>query len=353
MNRISDLFEVFYGVNLEYNKMIPHESGVPFVARGSGNNGVVGYVRRIDGIKPNPSNTISVAGGGSVLESYLQEEPYYSGRDLYYLKPKKPLSKNTLLFYCLVLRSNKYRFSYGRQANRTLGDLLIPSVDEIPSWVEETVIPKKPNPNSINNSTIDFSDRRWEWFELQKLFKLKKGKRLTADNFISGDTPFIGAIDNNNGYREFIGQRPIHYGNTITVNYNGSVGEAFYQTDPFWASDDVNVLYPKFNMNVFSALFICTIIKQEKYRYSFGRKWHLDRMKISTIYLPVTKEGNPDWQFMEDYIKSLPYSINLKDKKEKEKKPDKGLSDSELIEKYESGSIDLGGQLKKTFADEK
>ena len=36
--------------------------------------------------------------------------------------------------------------------------------------------------------------------------------------------------------------------NKITVCYNGSVGETFYQDQPFLASDDVNVLYPKFDM---------------------------------------------------------------------------------------------------------
>ena len=33
--------------------------------------------------------------------------------------------------------------------------------------------------------------------------------------------------------------------------------------------------------------------------------------KNPIIKLPVDKDGKPDWQFMEDYIKSLPYSVNL------------------------------------------
>ena len=49
----------------------------------------------------------------------------------------------------------------------------------------------------------------------------------------------------------------------------------------------------------------------EKYRFNYGRKWGIDRMKKSLIKLPVDSDGKPDWQFMEDYIKSLPYSINL------------------------------------------
>jgi hypothetical protein len=128
---------------------------------------------------------------------------------------------------------------------------------------------------------------------------------------VKGDTPFVGSIDSNNGYREYIDRDPIHKGNTITVNYNGSVAEAFYQPKPFWASDDVNVLYPKFSMNAFNALFIVSIIKAEKYRYNYGRKWHLERMNETKIKLPSTKKKEPDFDFMENFIKSLPYSKSI------------------------------------------
>lgn len=154
-------------------------------------------------------------------------------------------------------------------------------------------------------NAVDHSE--WAWFRIDELFDLKKGKRLTKANMTTGATRFIGAIDSNNGLREKIGQKPIHKGNTITVNYNGSVGEAFYQPKPFWASDDVNVLYPKFDMNVFSGLFIATIIRLEKVRFNYGRKWHLERMAASRIKLPALKSGDLDVEYMERFIKSLPF----------------------------------------------
>ncbi|MFA7607947.1 MAG: N-6 DNA methylase [Rhodocyclaceae bacterium] len=154
-------------------------------------------------------------------------------------------------------------------------------------------------------NAVDHS--KWAWFRIDELFDLKKGKRLTKANMTTGATRFIGAIDSNNGLREKIGQKPIHKGNTITVNYNGSVGEAFYQPKPFWASDDVNVLYPKFDMNVFSGLFIATIIRLEKVRFNYGRKWHLERMAASRIKLPALKSGDLDVEYMERFIKSLPF----------------------------------------------
>jgi hypothetical protein len=71
------------------------------------------------------------------MESFLQPAPYYSGRDLYFLTAKVPLTDVQKLYYCSCLRANKYRFNYGRQANRTLKDILIPSIDEIPAWVNQ------------------------------------------------------------------------------------------------------------------------------------------------------------------------------------------------------------------------
>ena len=151
----------------------------------------------------------------------------------------------------------------------------------------------------------------WQYFKLGSLFELKKGKRLTKANMVDGTLPFIGSIDGNNGVSAYVGQKAIHTGNTITVNYNGSVAEAFYQPVDFWASDDVNVLYPKFNLTPKIAIFLTTIIRNEKYRFNYGRKWHLERMKQSEIMLPVTTSGDPDWKYMEDYIASIPFGNQL------------------------------------------
>lgn len=161
-------------------------------------------------------------------------------------------------------------------------------------------------------NTMDTSN--WENFKYAEIFEIKKGKRLTKEDFIKGNTPFIGSIDSNNGYRDFIGQEPIHEGNTITVNYNGSVGEAFYQPKPFWASDDVNVLYPKFRFNKYIAMFVIPLIKKEKYRFNYGRKWESKRMKESIIKLPKNQNKEVDVDFMENYIKSLPNSKIIENK---------------------------------------
>jgi type I restriction enzyme M protein len=105
-----------------------------------------------------------------------------------------------------------------------------------------------------------------------------------------------------------LSQPPLHPANTITVNYNGAgVAEAFYQAVPYRCSDDVNVLYPKFKISPKVALFIASVIKLEKYRFSYGRKWHLERMLKSEIRLPIQPNGTLDTKRIEAYIDSLPF----------------------------------------------
>lgn len=163
----------------------------------------------------------------------------------------------------------------------------------------------------------------WKEFYLGKLFDIRKGKRLTAADQEDGNNNYIGAIDSNNGVANHIGQAPIHEGNTISLSYNGSVGEAFYQFEPYWATDDVNALYSYYDdFNQYIGLFIATVLRKEKYKFSYGRKWTLENMNVSIIKLPIQHNNDgtpyidsmciysedgyvPDWQFMEDYMKSL------------------------------------------------
>lgn len=144
----------------------------------------------------------------------------------------------------------------------------------------------------------------WKWFRYDEIFDIKKGKRLTKENMTEGNIRYIGAIDSNNGLSAFIGNdSQLHQGNTITISYNGSIGYAFYQDKEFWATDDVNVLYPKFLLNRYIAMFLCHLIEREQYRFCYGRKWDLEAMNKSKIKLPVTQEGTPDWKYMEDFVK--------------------------------------------------
>lgn len=321
---LCELFDVRYGHSLELNRLkrISREhGGIPFVSRKMGDNGISAYVEPSPDIVPSPAGELSCAlSGNGVLSTFLQDQPFYTAFHVACLRPLQLMTPAQLLYYCACIKSNRFRYSYGRQANKTLRSLLVPSFEELPAWVSSidvAMFDGSDEPVSQDEVPI-LSDQTWGLFMISQLFELKKGKRLTKAQLRTrpGPIPFIGAIDSNNGVAASV-DAAIHDGGTITVNYNGAgVADSFYQPVPFWASDDVNVLYPKFEMSPAAALFIATVIGKEKYRFSYGRKWHLERMRESAIHLPMNDAGEPNFVYMESFIKALPFSGQINDKTE-------------------------------------
>ncbi|MDR1355463.1 MAG: restriction endonuclease subunit S [Propionibacteriaceae bacterium] len=310
--KIKELFTLSQGNGFELMNMeLSKDSHVNFVSRTAQDNGVVAQVCA-DGItEPFSSGVITVALGGSVLSAFVQLKPFYTAWHVAVLLPKIELTLQEKLYYCMCIRANAYRYSYGRQANKTLKSIELPDI--IPEWVYTTSISPytTANTNSVLQLPVhDFAN--WREFQLEQLFNFAKGKRLRKADMLTGSTNYLGAISGNNGIRQLVDAPAIFKANCITINYNGSVGEAFYQSAPFWATDDINVLYANgWTLNKYIALFIITVIKTNRYRFSYGRKWTLEKMQKSLIKLPVTSQGSPDWGYMERYIKALRYSDRI------------------------------------------
>lgn len=321
---IGDYFDVYLSSgDLKIDDCEP--GNIPLISSGSTNNGIVGYIDEKGDGKAQifKANCITV---DMFCNAFYQNEDFYAvshGR-VNILYPKFKCNLQIGLFICSIIKKEQFKYSYGRAVySSEIARMIIklPSTpDNEPDWnyMEQYIKSIKHKPLSTANqgkySSLTLGVENWVEFCVGDLFEVKKGKRLTSDDQTDGDTPYIGAIDSNNGVANYIGQGAIHDGNTISLSYNGSVGEAFYQPKPFWATDDVNVLYfRKENdvaFNKYIALFICAVLRQEKYRYSYGRKWVLESMKSTIIKLPE-KSGKPDWCYMENYMKSLPYGDRI------------------------------------------
>lgn len=177
-----------------------------------------------------------------------------------------------------------------------------------------TPLEKEYEPFFVPVSTPDLplGTDKWKSFCLggkEGLFTISKGSRLTKAEQREGRFNYVGASAFNNGITNHIGNDDqLCQAGTISVCYNGSIGEAFYQDEPYWATDDVNVLTPKFRISPHMAIFITTVIKNESIKYAFNNKWTKELMEKSEIILPAKTDGTPDFEFMERYIKSLSYS---------------------------------------------
>lgn len=327
--KLSDIFHLYNGAGITKEEIECNPGDFVAVQSGEENNGCIGKIDKAYCIAMGYTYTeepcLTVARTGSA--GFVAYQPFGcvvgDSAKILILKDETAKSLFIYLFLKTILMENRYKYTYGRKVTeeKYLSEVvMLPAASsDCPDWnyMDQYIKSIKHKPLSTANqgsSSLALGVENWVEFCVGDLFEVKKGKRLTSDDQTDGDTPYIGAIDSNNGVANYIGQGAIHDGNTISLSYNGSVGEAFYQPKPFWATDDVNVLYfRKENgvaFNKYIALFICAVLRQEKYRYSYGRKWVLESMKSTIIKLPE-KSGKPDWCYMENYMKSLPYGDRI------------------------------------------
>lgn len=305
--KVSDLFEIKRGNKFDFNKMkISKDSSVNFVSRTSQNNGVVCKVDEIDKVKAFPQGLITVTLGGSfLLSAFVQEKPFYTAQNIDVLIPKKEMTIKEKLFYCYAISSNRFRYrAFGREANKTLKDIEIP--DEMPEWINKIDIKK--TILKTNNKSIELDVTNWKEFKLIDFFEMHRGKYYEKDCYSKGDIPIISSKDSNNGIMDNTNLNPTFKGNSLTI---GKVGmSTFYQASEFCATSDVTILIPKFKFNKYIGLFLKTVIEIEKNKWSYGRQIRLGDCKKIVIKLPC-KNNEPDWSYMEYYIKSLPYGDRI------------------------------------------
>jgi hypothetical protein len=319
--KVSDLFDISYGNSLELIHLEPCKSidfdAIPFVSRTDKNNGVSAFVYRVMDVEPNPAHTLSVAAGGSVLSTFYQPLPYYTGFHVLVLSPFTQMSIIEMLFYARYISTNRYKYNYGRQANKTLKDILIPEnvspelVGRVSNY--KSAIEQRFKETTSSNQRIKMNSSDWDSFLISDLFKItgtKTTSLLELEEYGKGTYPYVTTQSTNNGVENFY-DFYTEEGNVLTVD-SAVTGYCAYQPLSFSASDHVEKLIPKnFKMNPYVALFLVTILNCEQYRYNYGIKASQTRLKKSTIKLPITKERQPDWLLMENFIKSFPYSYAM------------------------------------------
>lgn len=312
MIEVSKYFNAFYGKMKEPFGLLP-SGNIPLISSGDTDNGVAGFFD----INPVYKKVISVARTGSVGSAFYHPYDCAINSDCIVLEPKKYFSDEQMFVFVALLRKNIYRYSYGRKV--TPERLLITKIPDSVSFSKNIDFKKKivNMSKSFSNKKISLKDRDWKWFYYLEVFDLVKGYYNNRPEININGIPFISATENNNGITDFVIKEgtKIFSGKSITVSNDGSIGNAFYQENDFTCSHSVNVIKinKKYNkeLSQYIALFVIPLIQKEKFRFNYGFKWRIERMKESKIKLPVDKNGNPDWQFMEDYIKSLPYSASI------------------------------------------
>ena len=154
----------------------------------------------------------------------------------------------------------------------------------------------------------------WGEFKVKDIFPTMvagKSKGLNhLEQVSNGGISYLGATNRNNGVLCFVekngNEKLIQNGNCIAFirNGEGSMGYSVYKAEDFISTSDITLGYNS-KLNKYSGMFITTIADRVRGKYSFNYKRSDTRLKKEVLSLPMNSKGEPDYKFMEDYMKYL------------------------------------------------
>ena len=362
---LKDLYDIRMGDKLDKDKMSQDCPSVNFVSRISHNNGVDSKVDLIEGKQPNKAGLLTVSLGGNLGACYIQKEPFYTAQNVSIMEPRVPQMTfyvNQFICTLVAFECQTKFYPFGRELNIHIDtDFAInlpivkdslgkPFFDPQKQFSKEGYIPDWEFMNNYISSLgsqefktenryarIKLNINNWKEFNLSKILSIRNGKGITTEEVESnpGNLKAVQSGEKNNGV---IGLIDVNYcinnGYTIcldpclTVARTGSAGFVSFQKDGCVVGDSAKILQlENEHASIGCYLFIQTLLKMNRFKYDYGRKVTEEKYLNETIILPIKVDNNspiidpdhkyseqgfiPDWSFMENYIKALPYGDKI------------------------------------------
>ena len=312
------------------------EGNVPFVASGSVNNGVLKFC------EPHGGETLDKAGCITVSpvdgSAFYQPYPFLgrggAGSSILILY-RDDINLYTGQFIAkMIANTCSGKYNYGHMGNKdSIEQVRImlpvtnagePDYQFMEDYVRELMAEKKKQYRGYiekriaelcairDDRKVDWKSkigsREWKSFQINTIFDISSGKRLVAADSTPGGRPFIGALDNSNGVARFVSNKNESLDkNVLGVNYNGNgMVIGFYHPYECIFSDDVKRFHLKDREDdPYVLLFMKSAILMQKQKFGYLYKFNADRMAHTSIMLPATSTGQPDYDFMESFGRKI------------------------------------------------
>lgn len=317
--RIGDYFKVEYG---KFHAKDELGTGtVNYITTSGFNNGITNTCEDAT----HQGNCITVASDGAMGASFYQEEAFTTSNIVSTLTPLShtPLNKYNALFLCAIIFAKRtefgwlgFKMSVDRVRNLNVKLPSTPNGD--PDWVYMEFYMANLEIKVAESLTLlqtakdaekkKVDTREWGEFRVGELFAQERGKEKAPKQNEPGDCPLIQETNNNNGFDHMVVPTKIIKGNSITVSINYAQN-VFYQADDFCASVNIAVLRNS-HLNRYNSQFVCSVLRNAHQKFDYTSKISKELLNKEMIMLPVDKTGQPDWAYMEEYMRKMERKTN-------------------------------------------
>lgn len=325
--KIGDLFDIHptkaYKMN---NSSLLVQDGInPVVVNSCYNNGIGGYTN-YDCTEY--GNIITFSDTTSADSIFYQKDNFVGYAHVQGLYPigeyKDNWNEYVYLFFVTLFREKAINLKYdyvNKFTRESAKEIMIKlPVDNAnnPDWtymeqyIEKIEKKSKEAIKGLNNSNKEskkIKSTEWGNFVIEDLFEIKRPCARSQSDYYEGKIPFIASGNYNNGVLKYLEPKEnekLDKGNCITVSPVD--GSAFYQRDDFLgrggAGSSIILLYNN-NLNENNGAFIATIIRKICYKYGYNNMGSKETIRKEIIKLPIDENGNPDYEYMNEYMRDL------------------------------------------------
>ncbi len=320
---------------------------IDFVWRTRENNGIKGYVQKMD-IEPNSKNIISISQIWTIV-AQIRTDEWYASQNIFSLKPKNKnlisllilSSINKVLWwtfsdwysnYPTLKKLEKLKISLPIKKNTNVGNdcnrsLQIENIDfdfiekfiaelnakhlaELNAYLLSTWLKDYKLTPREEEALNEFDDRCFEENKIIDIFDVKNSGNILARDIVpnSWNIPYLCASKDNNAVSSYISydEKYLDKWDCIFIWWKTFV--VSYQEKDFYSNDSHNlILYlkEKARKTKLNQLFLATCInKSLEHKYSWWNS--ISNKKIQKDYFSLpTKNWKLDFEFMETLISAV------------------------------------------------
>ena len=335
--RLDDLFVIEGTKSLDAGSISFVDNGINFVGRTNDNNGIQGKISA-QAFKPNKANTITVTVIGNYKYVKLQEQPYYCSQNINKLTIKDCFKND---FNCynaryLITHIKKFVEQYnGQQSGYKLDDIkkhiiVLPvKEDGTPDWdymaerikeleaerikeLEAYLIASELDDFRLTEEDKEvlenFGNVRWKEFRLGDLFDIHASVKKFNANEVSfdGTYPYVARGTSNNGIRGYITEDIKYLNPANTLSFGQDTATVYYQDKAYFTGDKIKIMeLKKYDLTEEIASFLLPVIRKAFSGFAWGQNSFNEKLLNNVkIFLPVEDDGQPDWNYMERYIRA-------------------------------------------------
>ena len=350
--KIGDLFDVNQVNRLTFpgksyvkdSEIISKDGTTPYIVATSTNNGIKGY-------SSYPANnegdciTMSTTADSSATVFY-QPNPFIGRQQMagLYRKDKKPMGLYLGQFFVSGIKKVLTNYNYTNKLTITAlkqNYLILPiqtTIDPdktyhpegyVPDWdymeafMEQINQQAQARLDEYKDGKVEYTPvdtKSWQEFKIGDLFKKVDLKRKKVDFQKNSDLsktktdefnlPLVNAKHGNNGIMYYGREEDWEYAEmTIDIVSDGAVsaGNVYPQPNKTGILYNAYLIKPlKKDVTENHLSFLATVIeKYVKQKYSYANKCVWKKLALDKIPLPVDKTGQPDWNYMEAFMKQI------------------------------------------------